>query len=157
MSVLLGALIGYFMGSIPCGLVFVKAICGIDIRQYGSHNIGTTNVFRTVGCAHGFPGPIGGSGQGRCGSFCWLAVLCPLTFGRSLLVQLPPSWGTVFPVSSILKADEALLPGLVSCFISCLMFLFLPSPYGLPSSLSHAMSRRVPLWLPFAHLLAPII
>ena len=49
MSVLLGALIGYFMGSIPCGLVFVKAICGIDIRQYGSHNIGTTNVFRTVG------------------------------------------------------------------------------------------------------------
>ena len=155
MSVLLGALIGYFMGSIPCGLVFVKAICGIDIRQYGSHNIGTTNVFRTVGARMASLVLLGDLGKGVVA--CWLAVLCPLTFGRSLLVQLPPSWGTVFPVSSILKADEALLPGLVSCFISCLMFLFLPSPYGLPSSLSHAMSRWVPLWLPFAHLLAPII
>jgi len=27
----------------------VKLICGIDIRQFGSKNIGTTNVFRTVG------------------------------------------------------------------------------------------------------------
>jgi len=43
------AVIGYVLGSIPCGLVFVKMICGIDIREYGSHNIGATNVFRTVG------------------------------------------------------------------------------------------------------------
>jgi glycerol-3-phosphate acyltransferase PlsY len=49
LNYLLAALIGYLLGSIPCGLVFVKAVCGIDIRDYGSHNIGTTNVFRTVG------------------------------------------------------------------------------------------------------------
>jgi len=49
MNYLLAALIGYFFGSIPCGLVFVKMVCGIDIREYGSKNIGTTNVFRTVG------------------------------------------------------------------------------------------------------------
>jgi len=49
MAYILGAVIGYFLGSIPCGLVLVKLVCGIDIRQYGSHNIGATNVFRTVG------------------------------------------------------------------------------------------------------------
>ena len=49
MAYILGAVIGYILGSIPCGLVLVKLVCGIDIRQYGSHNIGATNVFRTVG------------------------------------------------------------------------------------------------------------
>jgi len=49
MASFLAAIIGYVLGSIPCGLVFVKMICGIDIREYGSHNIGATNVFRTVG------------------------------------------------------------------------------------------------------------
>ena len=49
MVYVIGILIGYLLGSIPCGLVLVKAVCGIDIRDYGSHNIGATNVFRTVG------------------------------------------------------------------------------------------------------------
>ena len=42
-------LVGYLFGSIPSGLWIVKSIHGIDIREYGSHNIGATNVFRTVG------------------------------------------------------------------------------------------------------------
>ena len=44
-----GFLLGYLFGSIPCGLWLVQAFHGIDIRNYGSGNIGTTNVFRTVG------------------------------------------------------------------------------------------------------------
>ena len=44
-----GFLLGYVAGSIPCGLWLVQAFHGIDIRKYGSGNIGTTNVFRTVG------------------------------------------------------------------------------------------------------------
>ncbi|WP_164157887.1 glycerol-3-phosphate 1-O-acyltransferase PlsY [Sandarakinorhabdus rubra] len=39
-------LIGYLLGSIPFGLLLTRAI-GIDIRQVGSGNIGTTNVLRT--------------------------------------------------------------------------------------------------------------
>ena len=42
-------IVGHAFGSIPCGLWVVKAAHGIDIREYGSKNIGTTNVFRTVG------------------------------------------------------------------------------------------------------------
>lgn len=44
-----GFLLGYVFGSIPCGLWLVQAFHGIDIRNHGSGNIGTTNVFRTVG------------------------------------------------------------------------------------------------------------
>ena len=44
-----GFLLGYVFGSIPCGLWLVQAFHGIDIRKYGSGNIGTTNVFLTVG------------------------------------------------------------------------------------------------------------
>ena len=43
------ALIGYLLGFVSCGRLLVKMVCGIDIRDYGSHNIGATNVFRTVG------------------------------------------------------------------------------------------------------------
>lgn len=38
-------IVGHVFGSIPCGLWLVKAAHGIDIREYGSKNIGTTNVF----------------------------------------------------------------------------------------------------------------
>ncbi|MDD4084048.1 MAG: glycerol-3-phosphate 1-O-acyltransferase PlsY [Acidaminococcaceae bacterium] len=48
-TIALSVVIGYIFGSIPSGLVLVKMVCGIDIREHGSKNIGTTNVFRTVG------------------------------------------------------------------------------------------------------------
>lgn len=47
MSVLLAALIGYLLGSIPFGLVLTR-IAGLgDVRRIGSGNIGATNVLRT--------------------------------------------------------------------------------------------------------------
>ena len=45
----LGFVLGHLCGSSPSGLWIVQALHGIDIRNYGSKNIGTTNVFRTVG------------------------------------------------------------------------------------------------------------
>lgn len=46
---LLGFVLGHVCGSVPSGLWLVQAFHGIDIRNYGSKNTGTTNVFRTVG------------------------------------------------------------------------------------------------------------
>ena len=40
--------ISYFLGAIPVGLIIGK-LKGVDIRQYGSGNIGATNVLRTLG------------------------------------------------------------------------------------------------------------
>ena len=42
----------YLAGSIPAGIVFGRLLRGIDVRQSGSGNIGSANVFRVAG-----PGP----------------------------------------------------------------------------------------------------
>jgi len=50
---LVGLFIAYLIGSIPTAYIFGRLLKGIDIRQYGSGNIGATNVFRVIGR---FPG-----------------------------------------------------------------------------------------------------
>ncbi len=47
MLYLLAAIIGYFCGSIPFGLILAKAAGLGDVRNIGSGNIGATNVLRT--------------------------------------------------------------------------------------------------------------
>lgn len=44
----------YLYGSIPFGVIIGKLLKGIDIRQTGSGNIGTSNAFRALG-------PVGGT------------------------------------------------------------------------------------------------
>jgi glycerol-3-phosphate acyltransferase PlsY len=41
--------VSYLLGSVPFGLWLVKAWKGIDVREVGSKNIGTTNVYRAAG------------------------------------------------------------------------------------------------------------
>ncbi len=48
-SIVITLLIGYLLGSIPTGYIVARLWKGIDIRQYGSGNIGATNVWRTLG------------------------------------------------------------------------------------------------------------
>lgn len=52
--VILLLLLSYLIGSIPFGLVIGKSVCNIDIRRYGSKNIGSTNAIRFLGKKVGF-------------------------------------------------------------------------------------------------------
>ena len=46
---LLTGVLAYLIGSIPSGLILGKLFWHTDLRQYGSHNIGATNAWRTLG------------------------------------------------------------------------------------------------------------
>lgn len=41
--------LSYLLGSIPNGLIIGKVTKGIDLRHFGSKNIGATNAFRVLG------------------------------------------------------------------------------------------------------------
>lgn len=49
MSLFFACLFSYLIGSIPNGLILGKLLWNIDLREYGSHNIGATNAWRTLG------------------------------------------------------------------------------------------------------------
>jgi glycerol-3-phosphate acyltransferase PlsY len=42
-------LFAYLIGSVPCGYLLVRAAKGLDVRKYGSHNMGAINVARVGG------------------------------------------------------------------------------------------------------------
>ncbi|MBP2642921.1 MAG: plsY [Firmicutes bacterium] len=49
MNYAITAVLSYLVGSIPNGLIIGKLFKGVDIRQYGSKNIGATNAYRVLG------------------------------------------------------------------------------------------------------------
>lgn len=51
---LLALLLSYLLGSVPNGLWLCRALWHVDLRQHGSHNIGATNAWRTLGKGPGF-------------------------------------------------------------------------------------------------------
>ena len=46
-------IVAYLIGSIPTALLVSKRFFGIDIRDYGSGNMGATNTFRVLGSRYG--------------------------------------------------------------------------------------------------------
>ncbi len=56
--------IGYFVGSLPVGLLIGRFVRGIDIREFGSGKTGFTNVVRTVGARWGGVALIGDLAKG---------------------------------------------------------------------------------------------
>jgi glycerol-3-phosphate acyltransferase PlsY len=46
-------ILSYLIGSIPTAILISKRFFGIDIREYGSGNMGATNAFRVLGPKYG--------------------------------------------------------------------------------------------------------
>jgi glycerol-3-phosphate acyltransferase PlsY len=52
-DILLAAVAGYLLGSIPWGYLLPRLVSGVDIRKLGSGNMGAANVWRAVGLKAG--------------------------------------------------------------------------------------------------------
>lgn len=53
MKELILIIFAYLIGSIPTALIISRRFFGIDIRDYGSGNMGATNTFRVLGSRYG--------------------------------------------------------------------------------------------------------
>ncbi len=130
-------LAAYFCGSIPFGLLVAKGVKGIDIREHGSRNIGTTNVFRVVGKKWGVIVFLLDALKGYAG--VWIASLIVRTIpgsSVSFLFAVTAILGHTFPVWISFKGGKgvatslgvflavALLPTLIAFGLWILVFSF---------------------------------
>lgn len=74
-------IVGYLLGSIPFGLLLARRFAKVDIRNYGSGKIGTTNVLRTAGKKAAVISLILDGSKGA-----MAVVFAALIFGRNYLV-----------------------------------------------------------------------
>lgn len=72
---LLMGVLAYLVGSIPSGLILGKLFWHTDLRKYGSHNIGATNAWRTLGKVPGIIVFLADSLKGQTGVLLGLSLV----------------------------------------------------------------------------------
>ena len=80
--------ISYLLGSTPSAIWVGKALKGIDVREHGSGNAGTTNTFRVLGVPFGVTVFVLDFMKGFVSSF-WISGLAFFWFSGPLA---PPNW-----------------------------------------------------------------
>ncbi len=100
---------GYLVGSIPFGVIVGRAWKGVDVRAFGSGNIGFANVLRVLG-----PGPAAVVLLGDA-----LKGYLPVAVGRSLLGR---SFAPALPYADLWLLAVALAPILGHSFSIFLKF-----------------------------------
>ena len=88
LSTLTVLFISYLMGSIPSAIWIGKGFMGVDVREHGSGNAGTTNTFRVLGWPAGVTVFVLDFMKGFVPSF-WLSAIAFDLFSGPLA---PPNW-----------------------------------------------------------------
>jgi len=103
-------IIAYLLGSLPFGYVLTKTFHKIDIREYGSKNIGATNVLRVLGWRAALPVFILDFAKGLFAVLLARAVsdLPAVYLGAGLLAMV----GHSFPVFLKFKGGKAAATGI---------------------------------------------
>jgi glycerol-3-phosphate acyltransferase PlsY len=150
----------YLLGSIPTAVWMGRAFHGIDVREHGSGNAGTTNTIRVLGWKTGIPVLIIDMAKG------WLAAMLPVFLkiappgsaqmtNLQILTGLIAILGHIFPlyagfrggkgVATVAGAMLAIHPFLtLACFGVFLIVLLLT---GIVSVSSMSMGIAFPVFL----------
>jgi len=94
-TMILSIIIGYLLGSINPAWIIVKILRGIDIRQIGTRNAGTTNVFKNIGLAPAVVTAIYDLGKGLLAM--WIVSKLGVREPFYILAGLAAFLGHVFP------------------------------------------------------------
>ena len=100
----------YLLGSIPCGLILSRVFAQVDVRKHGSHNIGATNVYRTLGKKLGVLTLLGDVFKGFLPGY----LVCKLT-GADLwiaLAALASVLGHLYPIYLKFSGGKGVATGL---------------------------------------------
>lgn len=134
LALILTALMGYLLGSVPFGVLVTRAMGLGDLRQIGSGNIGATNVLRTGNKGAALATLLLDGGKGA------LAVLVARHFvgaeDAAQLAGLSAFLGHLFPVWLGFKGGKG-----VATFLGTL--LALAWPVGIAACLTWAVTALV--------------
>jgi len=91
-------LLAYLIGSIPCGYLLIRAIKGLDVRAYGSHNVCAINVARVGGVWLGLVTLLADTGKAAATVIVLRALAMPATMiaAAAFLVMLGHSYSVWF-------------------------------------------------------------
>jgi len=119
--IILLMIISYLLGSIPFALIVGKKFFKIDVRNYGSRNLGATNTLRILGKRAGIAVMIGDIAKGT------LAASLPYLFGydiHPIYIGVFAIIGHCFPIFAGFRGGKAMATTAgVFIFINPLMFL----------------------------------
>ncbi len=156
-------ILAYCIGSIPTALIVSKRFFGIDIRDYGSGNMGATNTFRVLGSKYGTIVMVVDILKGVAASALFLFI--PYYYHNELErinfmigLGMAAVIGHIFPVFANFKGGKgvATLFGMIltlqpvialSCVGVFLLVLYLTRYVSLSSILGAAMLPICVLWI----------
>lgn len=119
--IILLIVLSYLIGSIPFALIIGKRFFNIDVRSYGSGNLGATNTLRILGKRAGIAVMIGDIAKGT------LAASLPYLFGydiHPIYIGIFAVIGHCFPIIAGFRGGKAIATTAgVFIFINPLMFL----------------------------------
>ena len=116
LRLILAAVIGYLLGTVPVGVLIARAYGGMDIRKTGSGNSGTTNVLRTLGWIPSILTLLGDCLKGVLGALAgrWLGGETGMLLGGFFAVL-----GHDFPFFLRFKGGKGIATSLGVTFVIC--------------------------------------
>ena len=144
LAVLCSALVGYLLGSLSFAIIVSRIYAHDDVRNYGSHNAGMTNVLRVYGLGPAAATLLGDFGKGILAVF--LGRLIFETLGVSgmdagYIAGLAALLGHLFPLWFGFRGGKGVLTSIgimmaVNPLVMGMILLFFRESYALANNIS---------------------